>query len=110
MAVGVDVEWVCAGHGVEVGDRVGDSVERELAAHLGLVAVQRRGSFTAGEVQVGAPVRVAVEDRHASADEVLELAVVAVVDPGRGRLVDELRRSAHRRRPLVAVTRRRVAP
>src|SRR5262249_5421385 len=53
---------------------------------------ERRGAGSAREIHVGQPIAVAVERRDAAADVVLVVTVVAVVEPGRRRLLDEVRR------------------
>ncbi len=101
--VAVDVERVGTGDRRQVGDRRRLPCEAERTAHRALVAVQRGRLAPAGEEQFGATVVVTVERRHSPADEELELAVVGVVDAGRGRLVDEPRRLAGvRSRPTGA--------
>ena len=80
VAVAVDVERVGAGDRGQVGDGRRQRREAQRAADRAVVAVQRRRLAAAGEEQLAAPVVVAVERRHAAADEVLEVAVVAVVD------------------------------
>ena len=70
----------------------GDRREPQGSADRAVVVVQRGGLAAAGEEQLVAPVAVAVERGDAAADEVLELAVVGVVDARRGGVVDEARR------------------
>ena len=89
MAVAVHVERVCPGDVGQVRDRVGPGAEAQRAAGRALVAVERRRLGAAGEVEVGTRVVVAVERRHAAADEERELTVVAVLDAGGRRLLDE---------------------
>ncbi len=56
------------------------------------------GSLAAGQVQVLPAVAVAVEDGHAAADEIEELAVIGVHQPGRLGLLRVMRR---RQRPAA---------
>ena len=65
---------------VKVGDGRRERREAQRSARRALVVVQRRRLAAAGEVQLAAPVVVAVERRHAAADEVLEVTGVAVID------------------------------
>ena len=95
VGVAVDVDRVGAGDLREVGDGRRDRREPQRATGVALVAVEGGRFAAAGEVQVGAPVVVAVERGDAAAHEELELTVVPVVDAGGGGVVDEVRR--HRR-------------
>ena len=88
-AVAVDVERVGAGHLGQVRRRVRQDGEPQRAARRAVVVVQGRRVRAAGEVELGAPVVVAVEDGDAAADEERELAVVGVLDAGGGRLLHE---------------------
>ena len=73
---------------------IGDDLpgEAERAAHRALVEVERSGLAAPGEEQFVAPVVVAVERRHAAADEEVRLPRVPVVDACCRCLVDEMRR------------------
>ena len=84
VAVAVDVERVRTGDRGQVGDRRRQPVEAERTAHRALVAVERGRLGAAGEVQVGAPVVVAVEGGDAAADEELERRRRTVVDARAG--------------------------
>jgi len=107
VAVAVDVQRVGTGHLGEVGGRVGDVRELEGAPN-GAVVVEQGGRVgAAGQVDIGEAVVVAVEDGDASADEEQEVAVVAVLDAGGGRFLDQLRRCGGRRR-LVGGDQRRT--
>ena len=97
VPVAVDVERVGAGDRRQVGDRRRLPREAERTADRALVPVERGRLAAAGEEQLVAPVVVAVERRHATADEELELAVVRVVDARRARLVHEPRGRGGRR-------------
>ena len=81
----------------------GDGIAREAQgpADRAVVVVERRGLAPAGEEELVAPVVVAVERGDAPAHEVLELAVVAVVDAGGRGVVDEARRRRHPTTPLL---------
>ena len=94
MAVGVDVERVGPDDARHRRVRLVHGLERERAAGLAPVGVQRRRVRAAGDEEVGHPVAVAVEASDAAADEVLPRAVVDVVDPRGERLVDEARHVA----------------
>ena len=87
MLVVVNGERVGAGDRGQVGDGRRHDGESQGAAPLAVVAVQRRRLAAAGEVQLAAPVVVAVERGHAAADEVLEVTGVPMLD-GAG-LLDE---------------------
>ena len=89
MFVVVNGERVGAGDRGQVGDGRRHDGEPQGAAPLAAVAVQRRRLAAAGEVQLAAPVAVAVERGHAAADEVLEVTRILVVDDPR--LLDEVR-------------------
>ena len=97
-AVAVDVERIGADHPGRRGRRVVDRFERERTAGRALVPQERGGTLAAGEVQLRLAVVVAVEDRHPATDREAEVAVVGVVDPARGRLVDEVRGGQRGRR------------
>ncbi len=87
--VAVDVDRVGGGHLGQVRRRVRQGGEPERAARRAAVVVEGRGVGAAGEVDLGSPVVVAVEDRDAATDEERELAVVRVLDARGGRLLDE---------------------
>ena len=76
--------------------------EPQRPARRAVVAVERRWRAAAGEEQVAAAVVVAVERGHPAADEVLEVALVAVIDPAA--VGHEVRR-VRRRRALRATAR-----
>jgi hypothetical protein len=80
VAVAVDVEGIRTGDRRELGDGRRLATEAEDATHRTLVAVQRRGLRTSREVEVVAPVVVAVERRDAATDEEVGAAVVPVDD------------------------------
>ena len=96
VAVAVDVEGIRTGDRREVGDGRRLATEAERATHRALVAVQRRGLRTSGEVEVVAPVVVAVERRDAATDEEVGVAVVPV-DDARGSGLVDVSRSLRRR-------------
>ena len=102
-AVAVDVERIGAGDRGQIGDRRRHGLEPQRPADRAVVAVQRGRRAAAGEVQLAATVVVAVERGDAATDEVLEVAVVAVVDAAGlgdevGRVRSLTRVSARRRR------------
>jgi len=88
----IDVERIGARDVGEIGCGVMERREAELCTLRALIAEESGRLRAAGEVDVLASVAVAVEDGHAAAHEEHELTVVAVVDPGGGRLLDETRR------------------
>ena len=96
-AVAVDVERVGAGDRGQIGDRRRHGLEPQRPADGAVVAVQRGRRAAAGEEQLAATVVVAVERGHAAADEVLEVALVAVVDAAG--LGDEVRARPQLRPP-----------
>ena len=98
-AVAIDVDRVGAVDGRQVGDRVRDPRERESSADGAVVPEQRGAVGTARDVQVRTAVVVAVEHGHAAAYGILEAAVEALAEAGRGRLVDEVRCAGGNRRP-----------
>ena len=90
--VAVHVDRVRAGHRGEVGGGGRRRLEFECTADRAPVAVQRRRRRSAGDVQIGEAVSVAVEGCDPTADEVVEVAGVRVVDARSGGVVDEPRR------------------
>ena len=78
----------------------GLATEAERTTHRALVAVQRRGLRTSGEVEVVASVVVAVERRDAAADEEVGVAVVPV-DDARGSGLVHVSRSLRRPCPVT---------
>ena len=103
VAVSVDVERIAAGDGGQIGHRGWELREPQRAAELTVVVVQRSRFAAAGEEQVAAPIVVAVEGGDTAADEVLEVAGVAMVD-GAG-LLDEPRRGERRSGAVLAAAR-----
>ena len=91
-AVAVDVERVGAGDRGQVGHGRRQLRESCRAADRALVPVERGRLTAPGQIQLGAAIVVAVERCDPAADEVLELAVVHVVDPGRLSFFHEARR------------------
>ena len=87
---------------------VADASGAKRSGPVGVLSllVQGGGLAPAGEVEIWQPVVVAVERGDAAAHEELELTVVAVVDAGRGGVVDEVRHDRSVRR-LVACVRER---
>ena len=90
-AVAVDIDGVGAVDRGEIRHGVGQPDEPERVADVAVVPVQRRRPLAAGEVQVLAPVVVAIEHGKPGADRVLERAVVREVHAGAGGVVDEPR-------------------
>ena len=84
---------------LQVGRGTGHRLEGQCASHRAPVSKQRRRLLAARQVQVLAAVAVAVEDGHAAADEVEELAVIRVHEPSRRGFLHVVRR---RKRPAAA--------
>ncbi len=91
-----------SGYAPVVDDRsvtASESGVNRSAPPIGLsVAKEGRGPAAAGEIQVRAPIVIAVERRRAAADEELVFAVVDVVEAGGQSLLDEVgrRQGCHR--------------
>lgn len=89
--VPVNVERIRADDLLEVSLGARHRGERQRATNWALVPEQGGGLLAPGDVEVLATILVAVEDRHAAADEEHELAVVAMLQACRDRLLDEAR-------------------
>ena len=93
VRVAVDVERVGAGHSGEIARRrVQNLSESKGAANRAVVAIEGAGIGAARQVEVAAPVFVTVEHGDAASNEVLELAVIDMVDTRTLRLIDEMGR------------------
>ena len=81
VLVAVDIERVGPGHPGEIAGRpVQQLPETKVAPDLAVVAIEPARVLTPRQIQVRATVLVTVEHRYTATDEVLELAVVDVVD------------------------------
>src|SRR5262249_41665052 len=81
-AVAVDAERIGAGDVVQLEPRVGNAGKAQRSADRALVAIEAGLGTAAGDVEIGQSVAVAVEGRHAAADEIFPAALVAGVDAG----------------------------
>ena len=105
-AVAVEVDRICAGDGGQVRAWPGPDGELERAAVGDWFTNSAGWRVAAGEIEVRPAVSVAVERGNATADEVVEIACVGVVDAGSNGLVhkmrEPLRSSAPSRRGTVS--------
>ena len=101
VLVTVDVERVGPGDSGQVRDGGGLPSKAERAPHRALVPIERGRLAPTGEEQISTSVVVAIQCRHPTSDEELELPVIPVVDARHRRLFHEPR-GDRPRRPTAA--------
>ena len=87
-SIGVDVDRIRPGHTGHVRQRIRQPLEPEWSGHLASVQEETGRLAAAREEQLRLAVVVAIEDGHATADDVDVLALVLVVDAGGRGLID----------------------
>ena len=89
--VAIHVERIGTGDRIQIGRRVGQSLEAQPFLDRAPVAIQRGRCRAPGQEEVRTGIRVAVERRDTAADEEGVVALVGMLDAGRRGDVDKSR-------------------